>query len=537
MRKISVRFGPRMAVRLGSLVAAGALIVMLAACRATATSEGFALAPSRIPPNEIQHGGPGKDGIPALVRPHVLNAADAAYLRASDRVLGLEIGTEARAYPVRILNWHEVVNDVLGGTPVLVTYCPLCASGLAFRREVAGKTLEFGVSGLLYQSNVLMYDRTHLGLWSQLQMEAVTGPLAGTALEPLPLQVTTWAAWRDAHPSTSVLSPDTGYTRSYGRDPYRGYADVPTLMFPVRYMDGRRDPKDLVVGIVHGGVAKAYPLAELAKAPRPLRDTVGGRRFVLHYDPRAAAVTVRDERGATVPATVAFWFAWLTFHPGSELFTAAQPAATGTGGPPAPPDARALLPLATGKWWVYEERVASGEVAATERWKVRARRGNGYVLTTRQRRTDNMHASWDVTRDDPTFAEERLEIRPDGVVRTFPGAATSPMYLLHTPIEIDRSWSDAGGHCGITAVDASVRAAGRAFTPCVQVTCEQGQTVRIVSSYAPGVGLVRQDLWYGGLGPVDSGGDFVDLTRAEHAGSASSTLVLKAWGVHAADPR
>ncbi|MCC7194934.1 MAG: DUF3179 domain-containing protein [Gemmatimonadaceae bacterium] len=524
----------RLTKRRSTLFVTATLAIALWAYQATGTDRGLVLSPSRIPASEIRSGGPGKDGIPALVSPRVLDASEAGYLRPADRVLGLALGAESRAYPIRILNWHEVVNDVLGGVPVLVTYCPLCASGLAFRREIAGETLEFGVSGRLYQSNVLMYDRTHLGLWSQLQMEAVTGPQAGTALEPLPLQATTWEAWRLAHPSTSVLSLDTGHTRDYGRDPYQGYDRVPTLMFPVRYMDARRDPKDLVVGILNGSVARAYPLDELARAPRPLQDILGGRTYTLDYDPHAKAVTVRNDRGLIEPAAVTFWFAWLTFHPTTEVFQASDPPSARHTPPRSTRDAPEILPLAVGKWWLYEERVASGDLVATERWKVRARHADAFVLTTRQHRIDGMHASGDGADDDDVVAvEEQLTIRSDGIVRRFADSTLAPpMYLLPTPVELDRSWADRGGHCQVTANDAVVRAADHTFESCVQVTCRQGETIRIVSSYAGGVGLVRQDLWYGGLGPIDGAGDASGLASSEQV-AAASTLVLKAWGSHA----
>ncbi|HSG05403.1 MAG TPA: DUF3179 domain-containing protein, partial [Nitrospiria bacterium] len=185
---------------------------------------GFDLSRSSIPKEDILPGGPPKDGIPALDNPKFLKAGKAALLNSGDRVLGFSGKGEAKAYPIKILNWHEVVNDTVGGKPVVITYCPLCGTGMAFDPVVKGEHFTFGVSGLLYQSDVLMYDRQTDSLWSQILQEAVTGKMMGTRLTLLPLIHTTWEEWRKEHPNTLVLSTDTGYSRNYRRDPYEGYA-------------------------------------------------------------------------------------------------------------------------------------------------------------------------------------------------------------------------------------------------------------------------------------------------------------------------
>ena len=143
-----------------------------------------------------------------------------------------------------------------------------------------------------------------------------------------------------------------------------------------------------------------------------------------------------------------------------------------------------------------------------------------------------MHASGDASHADLVAVDEQLEIRSDGIVRRFADSTAPPIYLLPTPVEVDRTWADRGGRCQVTANSAVVRAASHTFGSSVQVTCRQGDTIRIVSSYAPGVGLVRQELWYGGLGPIDGAGDASGLAQAEQV-AAASTLVLKAWGSHA----
>ena len=177
---------------------------------------GFDLSELAIGKGEIHAGGPGKDGIPALVDPRVISADAAHAMGAADRVIGVAFGNTARAYPLRILDWHEAVNDTVAGRSLLVTYCPLCDSAAVFDRAGRGRARQFGVSGLLYNSNVLLYGRGGRDpLYSQLMASAVSGPQSRTPLPLLPCELTTWASWRNRHPQTDVLSFDTGYSRPY----------------------------------------------------------------------------------------------------------------------------------------------------------------------------------------------------------------------------------------------------------------------------------------------------------------------------------
>jgi len=272
-----------------------------------------------VPREEILSGGPPKDGIPALTDPQVVSAEEATYLRAADRVLGVVIGTQARAYPIRILNWHEVVNDQLSGTPIVVTYCPLCGTGMVFRAERRGQRMLFGVSGLLYNSDVLLHDKETESLWSQLKMEAVTGPRLGEQLEWLPAQHITWEIWRTAHPQTDVLSLNTGYDRDYGHDPYAGYATNSRLMFPVRHRDARLAPKAWVAGVLIDGQPKAYPLKRLSSG-HVLEDRVGVQMLHIMYDANARSVQVTDANKNEVPVVQAYWFAWAAFYPETWLY-------------------------------------------------------------------------------------------------------------------------------------------------------------------------------------------------------------------------
>ena len=174
--------------------------------------------PFRIRPEEILWGGVRKDGIPALRNPAVIPAAEARYLSDTETVFGISIGGASRAYPQRILDWHEMANDSLAGEPFALSYCTLCGAAIAYgTRRLDGPPLVFGSSGLLYRSNKLMYDEATLSLWSSLTGEPVVGPLVGRdiALPILPLTVTTWGDWRTRHPETSVLALKTGYSRDY----------------------------------------------------------------------------------------------------------------------------------------------------------------------------------------------------------------------------------------------------------------------------------------------------------------------------------
>lgn len=302
-------------------LAIGLLALAASAAASAIELNGFRLDGAAIPVDEIHPGGPPRDGIPAIDRPVFVRAASAGHLRAEDRVLGVVRGDIARAYPIAILNWHEIVNDRFGDEAVAVTFCPLCGTGMAFAARVAGRDLVFGVSGLLYNSDVLLYDRETESLWSQIMAQAVTGPMQGERLEFLPTAHTTWADWRARHPDTEVLSPDTGYGRDYDLDPYAGYRDSERLLFPVKVQDKRLHPKEQVIGITIAGEHKAYPFSALARTGRKtIEDRVGGQSIRLEFDPQARTGRVRDAEGRELPSLIAFWFAWLAFHPDTGLF-------------------------------------------------------------------------------------------------------------------------------------------------------------------------------------------------------------------------
>ena len=285
-------------------------------------SAGFDLSKHSVPVDQILSGGPGKDGIPAILKPVFLPASEAAFLRDDDRVLGISRGGQAKAYPIKILNWHEIVNDTIGDKPVVVTYCPLCGTGIGFEGVIQGRPHTFGVSGLLYQSDLVMYDHQTESLWSQISMDAIAGPMTGTKLTHLYLAHTTWGEWRAEHPATLVLSTKTGHFRDYDRDPYLGYAQRAELMFDTTHVDRRYHSKEWVLGVEIEGAFKAYPFAELKKLKGPLTDHLNGRALTIRFNPRAQSAVATDANGKPIPAVMAFWFAWYAFHPETQVFKA-----------------------------------------------------------------------------------------------------------------------------------------------------------------------------------------------------------------------
>ncbi len=298
----------------------------LAALAHGQTLNGFNVDRALVPADQIMRGGPPKDGIPAIDAPK-FRPAGAAKLAAGDRVLGVNRNGAVKAYPVGILNWHEIVNDRFGDEPVAITYCPLCGTGIAYIARVGGKATTFGVSGLLYNSDVLLYDRATQSLWSQILAQAVSGPLKGQKLTQIALTHTTWADWKTRHPDTLVLSTDTGFARDYSRDPYHGYESTPRVLFPVAAKNDRFPAKEMVLGVELNGARKAYAFSELAKAlggrPRgTIDDQLGGRAVAIRFDGEHRSAQAFDSAGRELPAIVGYWFAWSAFFPATEIFVA-----------------------------------------------------------------------------------------------------------------------------------------------------------------------------------------------------------------------
>lgn len=301
---------------------------------------------------EIAWGGVSKDGIPALTNPTLIAAGAATYLGDGDLVFGIDIGGDARAYPLRIMDWHEMLNDVVGGVPVSLAYCTLCGSGILFETLVQGRSAPFvfGSSGFLYRSNKLMYDAQTHSLWNQFTGRPVVGTLTGSGIElkTRAVVITTWADWRARHPATRVLAPDTGHRRDYTPGAaYSHYFSSPDLMFPTRVDTTRLKAKDYVFALRGTGEAKAWPLS-LFEGGAVIAGRAGAVDLVLIGD--AATRTVRAYRSeglvfekadvadrvrqgadvwtvteealqgpggrtlARLPGHIAYWFAWSNYY-------------------------------------------------------------------------------------------------------------------------------------------------------------------------------------------------------------------------------
>ena len=187
-----------------------------------------------------------------------------------------------------------------------------------YSRQVDDKELTFGVSGLLYKANVLMYDRQTESLWSQVRRESVAGPLTGAKLKVLPSTLTTWKKWRKKHPDTAALSPDTGYQRDYSRDPYESYYESRRGFFSVFKSAPGGEEKALVVGLELDGAVKAYPL-KLLRQKKTLSDTLAGRKLTFAFDPVTDQLTIRDSAGNEIPHVTVYWFVWKGMYPETSL--------------------------------------------------------------------------------------------------------------------------------------------------------------------------------------------------------------------------
>ena len=288
--------------------------------RTTGTDQpSFDMSHASIDVAAIRSGGPPKDGIPALSDPEFLDADETFFLRGEDRVIGLSAGGQSRAYPLKILDLHEVVNDQIAELPVAVTYCPLCDSSAVFDRRTQIGVREFGVSGLLYNSNVLLYDRNGKpeSLWSQVMAQGVTGPASGVALEAVPFEVTTWSDWVARHPKTKVLSTATGYDRKYDGTAYAHYSSSPELMFPASPRSDKLATKARVLGVWSGEHARAYSATMFSDGQTLIEDTLDGKRIVIELNSESQSLRVVESDDG-LQWMYSFWFAWYAMHPNTS---------------------------------------------------------------------------------------------------------------------------------------------------------------------------------------------------------------------------
>ena len=322
-----------------------------------------------VPLDKILSGGPPQDGIPSIDNPKFQSVQEAdEILEDSELVLGLNINGDIRVYPLQILVWHEIVNDVVGDQPVAVTYCPLCFTNQVFNRTLNdGNTVEFGTSGKLYNSNLVMYDRKSNSLWSQALGEGIVGEYAGVKLERIPFDVAYWKEWKELYPESKVLSRDSGSVRPYGADPYGDYYTNDLILFPVANDDKRLGLKEIIIGLENKDQYKAYKLQEI-ETKKVINDVIGedkkialvslepfmirvfdrvidgnddGNKIVvdlfynettntlidrvtgseLNFDGKFINKQLQGKKLERLPMDQGFWFEWAAFHPETEVFS------------------------------------------------------------------------------------------------------------------------------------------------------------------------------------------------------------------------
>lgn len=279
---------------------------------------GFKLEKPTVPPASIRSGGPDRDSVRSVQLPSFVSPEDAAWVVAQNPVLGLELDGEARVYPVHLMEWHQVVNDVVGEVPVAVTYDPLAGSPIAFRRKIADRTLTFGVSGLVYNASALLYDRETESLWAPLRGEAIAGELAGTKIERVIVRQEPLGAWLERAPDSLVLVRPEVRRIDYRYSPFSSYWIEDRIPYAVAAKDERFHAKELVLGVVAAGKARAYLGSLLTAAGGKVSDEFQGRPIRIRYDSDLSLFAW--EVPGDVEVTEAYWFSWKAFHPDTEIW-------------------------------------------------------------------------------------------------------------------------------------------------------------------------------------------------------------------------
>ena len=316
-----------------------------------------------IPKNEVFDGGPGKDGIPALETPEKVAAGDGDFLTDDALVLGYFDGENAIAYPHQILDWHEIINDELPDFPFAITYCPLTGTGIGWDRTIDGTVTTFGVSGLIYNNNLIPYDRQTDSNWSQLRLKCVNGPQINTQVETFQIVETQWLTWKEMYPNTKVVSQNTGISRSYGEYPYGDYkTNEDNILFPLSIDDRRLHRKERVHGIIIADEAKVYRFGSFNGTNTLVLDVFNGEEvivvgnadtnFIVSFyslleDGTTPVFSAVDEgniileddlgnkwdvfgyavsgplTGSRLKSTesfIGYWFSWGTFYPEAEIY-------------------------------------------------------------------------------------------------------------------------------------------------------------------------------------------------------------------------
>ena len=266
--------------------------------------------------SDLRQGCPARDCIPSIDNPKFLSAEEATHVADDELVITLSYKGEYRAYPSQILDHHEIVNDTIAGDPLAITWCPLCGSAVGIQRTVGGEITEFGVSGVLYNSDLVLYDRATETLWDQIEAKGVVGTMTGVELELVPVSMSRWAKWRDKHPDTLVLSADTGFGYDYTQDRFAEYRGSSRLFMPVSASDERVHAKTVVFGFDLPSGAVAYTESVLQDGGSYSHDLNGEDTVVTLHDDGKVSMRRGDQTHHPIRV---FWFAWYTFHPGTDL--------------------------------------------------------------------------------------------------------------------------------------------------------------------------------------------------------------------------
>lgn len=338
------------------------ILISALAVLPTACNDDESVGEWLIPFDEVRDGGPGKDGIPALENPALVAVSEVTYLDNFDLVVGYVSNGEARAYPHKIFNWHEIINDDINGRKVAITHCPLTGTSVGWERTYNGRTTTFGVSGLIYNTNLMPYDRTTNSTWTQQGLKCVNGELIGVEALIFPVFETTWETWKTLYPDSKVVSENTGFSRNYQRYPYGDYREANGLIFSVSDIDTRLPQKERVHGIIVGEKVKTYQFKHFIDN-KVLLDNFEGENvviigskslnFMISFHEKVIGGTVLEfdfsnfsndgllgdqlgnkwdafgnsisgpNMGESLVPTKSFigmWFSWASFYPNPEIF-------------------------------------------------------------------------------------------------------------------------------------------------------------------------------------------------------------------------
>jgi len=336
-------------------------IVALVSCDTVDSSESANFSEEwLIPENQVFDGGPGKDGIPALTNPEVASISSISYLEDDDLVLVFKHSDEVRIYPHPILDWHEIINDKIDDKAISITYCPLTGSGIAWDRVIDGEETTFGVSGLLYNSNLIPYDRKTGSNWSQMRIQSINGPLISSTVTTYPLVETSWATAKLIYPDAKVVTSNTGFSRNYNSYPYGDYrTNHSSFIFPTSGDDNRLNAKERVLGVFNDDKTKAYRISDFEDG-RIITDIIGNDKFLIYSNQQKNLISafkvtniptgteftvssnqdqfiINDNNGNSydifgnsknsgiinleyAKSFVAYWFAWTAFYQNTELY-------------------------------------------------------------------------------------------------------------------------------------------------------------------------------------------------------------------------